>query len=110
MECDLRSLVFVEVGEFLTVGVGEEQEVGTNSLGDRHRAGDGTDAITEGGKEADFEAVNCLVEVLDLFGLGSLSVPLLGYCCVGFGVDFGGSEWLGHCCDCLSKIVLKFAT
>ena len=71
-------------------------------LGYGHGASDGTDAVADGGQEANLHAVDRLVEVLDLLLLGRFVIPLIGDRGVGLGVDVGLFEWVGHgeggCC------------
>ncbi len=76
--------------------VGYEEEVRPNALCDSHGAGNGTDGGTDSGKEADFEAIDSFIEVVNLVFLGGLGVVLFSGCWVGFGVDLGGLEILGH--------------
>ena len=43
-----------------------------------HGAGDWTDAVADGGQEANLQTVDRLVEILDLLLLGRFVIPLLG--------------------------------
>ena len=76
--------------------VGKEEEVWAVSLGDMHGTRDGANAWADGGKKADLEGVDGLVEVLDLVFLGGLVIPLLGDGGVRLGIDLGLFEWFRH--------------
>ena len=43
-----------------------------------HGARDWTDAVANGGQEANLQTVDCLVEILNLLLLGRFVIPLLG--------------------------------
>lgn len=77
------------------VGRASRVEEGTY-FGYSHGASDGTNAVTDGGQEADFHAINRLVELVDLLLLGRFVVPLIGDSGVGLGIDMGSFEWLRH--------------
>lgn len=104
LEGDLGRLVLFEIGELFRVGVGQEEEVGAVALGNRHGTRDWSNFRADGGKEADFEGVGDLVEVLDLIFLGSLVIPLLGDGRVCLGVDIGLCEWFRHVCKGLGSL------
>ena len=71
-------------------------------LGNSHRARDGPYVVTDGSQEANFQAINCLVELLDLVFFGGSVVPLVRESRVDLRVYVGGFEWFGHfeggCC------------
>jgi len=95
LEGDLGLLVVVDVGEFVGVLVGEEEEVWPDTLrgvsvkssrilcsrtyfGNGHRARHWTKATTDGGQQANLQTINSLVELFYLLLLGCFIVPLLG--------------------------------
>lgn len=67
-----------------------------------HGARDGTNAVTDGGQEADLHAIDRLVELVNLLLLGRFVVPLVGNRGVSLGFDMGCFEWFRHvdggCC------------
>ena len=61
-----------------------------------HGASNGTNAVADGGQEANFHAIDCLVEFLDLLLLGRFIVPLIGDSRVSLGIDMGSFKWFRH--------------
>lgn len=83
------------------VGRAGRVEEGTY-FGYSHGASNGTNAVADGGQEADLHAVDCLVEFVDLLLLGCFIIPLVCDSGVSLGVDMGSFEWFRHveggCC------------
>ena len=96
LESNQGRLFVLDIFELLRVVVGKEEEVGTVTLGDCHRASDRADTGTVGAKQTGADGVHNLVEIVDLLLLRSLLVPLRGDCGVGLGIDVFGFQWLRH--------------
>lgn len=117
LEGDLCSFVILEVGEFVGVFVGDEEEVrsfalrshdvsGTKRkvcrdnrvryLGNGHRPGHWSNTPANGGQETNLHSINSLVELFYLLRLRGRVVPLFRDCGVGLRVHLGGFEGFGH--------------